>query len=824
MFWKISWHNFKRKPLRSFLTLLGIAVGVASLLAVISGITTTNHFVDQQTQKSLGKSDLIIRSTDGTFSDQVLNEVKKVSGVQQALGLVQQSARIHLPGKEKAGLAARSVQLIGLSRMDSSLLPFKVIKGNPNASGLFLSKTTARLWEVKLGDLVHLEIDGKEHDVPVVAMFEDAMFLDGPNSWKSAERNHWRALLPKDTLEKMSEQKGELEVVRVQVVASEKRQRVQQALEERMKQQNESVYTEVAVADPRQNNRLYELYLLLLGLGGTGLIISCMILFQTVYTNITEREREFAAMKALGSTPEQIQGIVLREVLILSGMGTLFGTLLGILLADLLQKGIMNAFHIPLDYQLQLGTALWISVTLGILLPLLASVLPVRRASRISVTDALRNRRTDLRHRFSKRRIWMGLILLVISLFDFTLSSFVSAILGAYFLIPVAFCMILHLMCLCFKHRVEYEMALRNALRQSQRFSNMAAILMLGIALSLFMSSVINYQEKYLERDVTAVFGGHMQIWAERFFTEEDMKVLREKKGIKNVTQVKEAPVVWQSKKGLRQMSVLGVDPKWHQSHPLFTLQRVERKTPHLNAKGTILLGDYAFYEWGGKVGEKIRLQTPSGEKAFKVTGVVNTGFDSGYVGFVGRDRMKEEFGITYASRGMVTLERNQDPKAMKEALYRDEGKQLMQINTVNEEVDWQRRAYPGISLLFAGLLAVAMGMTGIGIVNLLIMSVTERIQDYESMRAIGVGRFQIYGMVIGEGAVIGVTGILVGSALGLWLIGLIALSDMENMEFFILWPQWLIICLCGAFVTLVASLIPAFRAGNVSLPPTRLE
>lgn len=216
--------------------------------------------------------------------------------------------------------------------------------------------------------------------------------------------------------------------------------------------------------------------------------------------------------------------------------------------------------------------------------------------------------------------------------------------------------------------------------------------------------------------------------------------------------------------------------------------------------------------------------QTPSGEKAFKVTGVVNTGFDSGYVGFVGRDRMKEEFGITYASRGMVTLEKNQDPKAMKEVLYRDQGKQLMQINTVNEEVDWQRRAYPGISLLFAGLLAVAMGMAGIGIVNLLIMSVTERIQDYESMRAIGVGRFQIYGMVIGEGAVIGVTGILVGSALGLWLIGLIALSDMENMEFFILWPQWLIICLCGAFVTLVASLIPAFRAGNVSLPPTRLE
>lgn len=822
MFWKISWRNFKRKPLRSFLTLLGIAVGVASLLAVVSGVTTTDRLINEQVQESFGSTDFMVKSIEEVFPEQVLREVEGVSGVENALGLIHQPARIRVPGQEEASLAAKSVRLTGLSKVDTSLVPLKVIKGNSDASGLFLSQTTARLWGVEPGDSVSLEIGGKEHAVPVAAVVRDTMFLESPVSWNEAEGRNWRAALPIDVLEKLSGKSGSLQEVRIQMVESSNPKNIQK-LEDRMGQKGYPVYTETAVVDPRQKNRMDELYLFLLVLGGTALLISCIILFQTFYTNITEREREFATMKSFGSTPDQIRGIVLREALIFSSVGTLLGILPGIWMAVTLQKGIFSAFHVDFDYQLRLGTALLVAVLLGISLPVIASLLPVKRASRISVTAVLQNQGRDPLSKLPKWRILVGGALLAVSLFDHALSYF-PAILGAFFLIPFAFRGIQCLMSMLFRNRAESEVALRNALRQGRRHSNMAAVLMLGIALSLLMFSAFNYQDHYLERDRAVTFGGHLQLRSESSFKEKDLNALREKDGIQDATQVEEASVIWRSGKGMRRMNVLGVDPEWQQSHPLFTLQMGERKVPDLDATGTILLGDYAFQQWGGKVGETIRLQTPRGKEKFRVTGVVRTGFDSSYVGFVGRDRMKEEFGVKKAVRGLVALQEKHDQKKVKESLHRDMGDRLMEVRTLDEEVRWQRRSFPGLSLLFTGLLAVALGTVGIGIVNLLLMSVTERLPEYKIMRAVGASRFQVYGMVIGEGAVIGVTGVLVGSALGVWLIGLNAMSDLVEMEFSIPWAEWMITCVCGAIVTFVASCIPAVRAGNVSLPPVSLD
>ncbi|EGK09171.1 peptide ABC superfamily ATP binding cassette transporter permease [Desmospora sp. 8437] len=815
MFWKISWRNFKRKPLRNFLTLLGITVGVVSLLAVTSSVATTNRLINEQVQETLGTTDFTIQSTEGNFPKQVLKEVEEVSGVEKALGLTHLSAEVDIPGKNEADLPVR---LTGLSKMDSSLVPLKVIQGSPNSSGLFLSNATARLWSVKPGDSVSLKIDGKKHTVPVAAVVRDTMFLKYPVSGnEAAARNRHAAALPIDLLEKLSGKKGVLQEVRIQTMESGKDQSMKE-IESRMHHKGYPVYIEAAIADPRQKNRLDELYLFLLVLGGTALLISCMILFQTFYTNIAEREREFAIMKSFGSTPDQIRGIVLREALILSSVGTLLGILPGIWMAVTLQKGIFRSFHVDFDYEIQLGTALPVTVALGIILPVIASLLPVSRASRISVIQ-LQKMEKDALSRPSKWRILFGGALLGISLFDHDW-SYLPAILGAFILIPFAFRGVQRLMWKFLRNRVESEVALRNAIRQGRRHSNMAAVLMLGIALSLLMTSFFNYQDNYLERDMASTFGGHLQFRAENPFTKQEIDAIREEKGVKDTTRLGEASVIWGSGGEQRRMNVLGVDPEWQHSHPLYTLQRGEEKATDLSAKGTILLGDYAFQQWGGEIGEMIRLKTPGGEEKFRVTGVVRTGFDSSYVGFVGKERMKEEFGVAKEVRGLLALHDQQDQEKMKETLLRNMGNRLVEVRTLDEEIKWQRRYFPGLSFLFAGLLAVALGTVGIGIVNLLLMSVTERLSEYKTMRAIGAGRSQVFGMVIGEGAVIGVTGILVGSLLGFWLIGLNAISDLVDMEFIIPWTEWVMICLSGALVTFVATSIPAARAAFVSMPP----
>ena len=64
----------------------------------------------------------------------------------------------------------------------------------------------------------------------------------------------------------------------------------------------------------------------------------------------------------------------------------------------------------------------------------------------------------------------------------------------------------------------------------------------------------------------------------------------------------------------------------------------------------------------------------------------------------------------------------------------------------------WRASVFSGLSFLFAGLLAVALGTVGIGIVNLLLMSVTERLSEYQTMRAIGAGRPQVFGWLWEKG------------------------------------------------------------------------
>ncbi|PTM58818.1 FtsX-like permease family protein [Desmospora activa] len=815
MLLKISWQNFRRKPLRNFLTLLGIAVGVASLLAVISGVETTDRLIREKTQESIGNSDLLIHPTEEHIPEEVLSEIKMISGIHDAVGVIQQPAQLQPSEQEKTSLAARSVQLIGLSHMDTSLFPLKVIQGQLGQSGFIVPKTTAEVWNVRPGDKLTLKVGEQQHTMSVAAVVQDTSFLEGPGKWEEAGNRNWRIALTINQLEQWTGETGSLQEIRLDIMDSERVDVIQKRLEKRFKQENRPIYVEPVLADPRQSNRLDELYFLLIAIGGTALFISCLILFQTFYTSVTEREKEFAVMKSLGATPDQIRGIVLWEAILLSGLGTLLGIFPGIWMATILQRGIFRSFQMEIDYELQLGMALPITLILGVLLPVIASLLPVQRASGVSVAAVLGQHRINRAVSISKWRTPVGFVLLVASLSGQPWSYFL-AILGAFLLLPLFLRGVAGLIRGLFRQWTESEVACRNALQRMYRSSNMVAVLTLGVALSLMMFSAFEHQKMFLDQEITATFGGELLVESIKPIQEKDMNTMRQIEGVQDVSRIKKASVRWQSPNQLHQMNVLGVNPKWQQSHPLFTTENT--KGFDLNTPGSILLGDHAFQQWGGEVGESIILETPSGRKKFQVDGVVKTQFDGGYVGFVAEDRMKNEFGVHTAIRSLVALEEGSSQRALKENLFHKMGDHLIRVQTLEEEIRWQQRTFPGLSLLFTGLLAVTLTTAGIGIVNLLMISVTERLQEYGTMRALGASRAQVYGMVFGEGAVIGVTGIVVGSALGLWLIGLNVLSDEVNMYFLIPWSEWLITCLTSALVTFLATWIPALRAGRVNV------
>ena len=121
---------------------------------------------------------------------------------------------------------------------------------------------------------------------------------------------------------------------------------------------------------------------LTLGLAGT--FVAVIGLYGVRSYLISRRTREFGVRMAIGASPADVLGLVLRESLAITAVGLAIG--LG--LAMLLGWGLRGAIHeiSPLD-PLALGTATGILAIAS----LAASLVPARRAANVLPLTALRN-------------------------------------------------------------------------------------------------------------------------------------------------------------------------------------------------------------------------------------------------------------------------------------------------------------------------------------------------------------------------------------------------------------------------------------------------
>lgn len=142
---------------------------------------------------------------------------------------------------------------------------------------------------------------------------------------------------------------------------------------------------------------------------------------------------------------------------------------------------------------------------------------------------------------------------------------------------------------------------------------------------------------------------------------------------------------------------------------------------------------------------------------------------------------------------------------------------------TVRDQTDYKQALKDQIGQLLNmiyGLLALAIIVAVLGVVNTLALSVVERTREIGLMRAIGLSRRQLRRMIRLESVVIAVFGALLGLGLGMgWgatAQKLLALEGLTVLE--IPWPTITAVFVGSAFVGLFAALVPAFRAGRMNV------
>ena len=121
------------------------------------------------------------------------------------------------------------------------------------------------------------------------------------------------------------------------------------------------------------------------------LLSALVLISSTMSTLVSEQTAEIATMKAIGARRRQIVGIYTRTALLLGALGTLIGSVLGVLLANVLVSFFGRTFFaIEPGFGVDPGI-LAAGCVVGLLGPPLAALPAVRRGSRITVREALQD-------------------------------------------------------------------------------------------------------------------------------------------------------------------------------------------------------------------------------------------------------------------------------------------------------------------------------------------------------------------------------------------------------------------------------------------------
>ncbi|MCR6095243.1 FtsX-like permease family protein [Salipaludibacillus agaradhaerens] len=810
--WQISWRNITQNKKRFFISLLGIILGVAFVTSMLIANKTTNDVFDYYEEMYVANADYWILSDEHSYSVDMVSSVLTSPIITETMLALDKQAFFELEGDQS--LNQRSVRITGVNDQSSSLLKLPVIEGSLDNEGLVIPKAVAELLNKEVGDTIRFTNLG---EAKVSAIVEYTQLLSSPSNWERAESTSFRIMAPLELLQEWTGMEDELSYVRFQI--NEEGEQLFLSLQEKFSHSN--VYVQPVVADDRQSNDIGGLYTFFYLIAGLSMFISGFIVFNMIYTSVMERKKEFAIMKSFGYLQSSVSRLILIEVLLLGIIGTAIGVPIGILLGDMFMQTLLSVFEFEMVYTLNWEIPVLIAVLIGISFPVLSSLFPIYNAGKTSVLLTLKmaNQPQSLRSLYIVRAI-VGVCLLVFVFIDHPI-SYLAILASVILMFPL---LLLGLICI-FRPIIKIffgysgSLAAQSLTKQLNRNANTAAILAVGIAVILLLSAVIESAPEGYENEIRNTYGGDLRVSSEAPWSKQDREKLLLYDAVVNVEPLTEAtPITWvTTDEETRQFSIFAVDEA---GPTLFESSNKEELYYELAKEPSVILGERAFNEWGGDIGEYIYINTPSGKQHLEVLDVVKTSNYSGYVGFMDENHLNNEFGWTNHFDILLTLNDGYTGEQLRNQLWLDFSTHLSEVETIEDEIQSTTSAFSGMNELILIMLVLIIGLASIGTANTLLMNTLERTSEIGTMRALGFTKLQVKKMIIGEGLLIGLSGVIGGIISGIVL--LYTTSQSEFLGGFISFQlpvgNIILALIAGVCLSLLASWISSATASRIDI------
>ncbi|MFW6695552.1 ABC transporter permease [Streptomyces sp. MAR4 CNX-425] len=582
----------------------------------------------------------------------------------------------------------------------------------------------------------------------------------------------------------------------------------------------------------------------MLGFAGIAVLVGIFLIVNTFSMLVAQRTRELGLLRAIGAGRRQVNRSVLVEALLLGVVGSVLGVGAGIGIAVGLMK-LMGAVGMQLDTSdLTVNAATPVTgIVLGVVVTVLAAWLPARRAGKVSPMAALRDAGTPGDRRAGAVRTALGLLLtlagggllFLTSRVDeasdgamYLAGGVVLSLLGFIVFAPVLAGLLVRALAagVLRVFGPVGRMAERNALRNPRRTGATASALMIGLALvaclSVVGSSMVASATEELDKSVGADF--IVQSDMGQSIVPEAAEVIDTAPHLKHVTNYKalEGDVTLPNGDVVEEYGLTAASRTYTEDLRVAT---VAGKLTDAYAKDSMSVGEEFAKDHGLKVGDTLTVDFELGGKAELTLRAItssDTALDQG-AAYMSTATAEDHVDAGKMPNNVIMFAKAEDGK--EEAAYASL-KKLMDPYPqyqVRDQTDYKQTLKDQVGQmlnLVNGLLALAIIVAVLGVVNTLALSVIERTREIGLVRAIGLSRRQLRRMIRLESVVIALFGALLGLGLGMaWGTAaqqLLALEGLKVLD--VPWPTIGIVFAGSAIVGLFAALVPAFRAGRMNV------
>jgi putative ABC transport system permease protein len=564
------------------------------------------------------------------------------------------------------------------------------------------------------------------------------------------------------------------------------------------------------------------------------LFVGGFIIVNTFTILVAQRTRELALLRALGASRGQVLRSVVVEALIVGVLSSTAGLLLGILVA----KGLQGAFRafgvdLPAGGTVLRGRTVVAAYLVGILVTLVASVLPARRAASVPPVAAMRDDLWVPVAAGLRRRAIAGGTLLVLGaaalaagLFGSTGSGLQLVGLGAL-LVFLGVAVVSPLVATPLARTIGAPFARwrgvpgrlgrENAMRNPRRTASTSAALMIGLALVGVVSVLAESVKASAGKVVDSSLGADFTVSTENFFTGHSPVVAQRLRALPEIGTVAEARTGPFQVDG-RDRFLTGMDPA---TVPEVVRLRLESGSLDALNRGQLLVSVDVASELGVGLGDRVPVEFGrTGKEQLTVGGVFGRNqLVGGYLLSVAA--FDERFAQRLNAVTLANAAPGVAPAAAGEAVRRalEEFPNLVARDATELKEFNREQVNQLLGLIFA-LLALAILIALVGIVNTLALSVYERVREIGLLRAVGMDRRQVRRMVRYEAVVIAVLGALLGLGLGLVLgVALVTALEEEGITTLAVpGGQLAVYVVLAALAGVVAAVLPARRAARLDV------